>query len=103
MIVVLLLASACLAQISEEAKSVKNPSSATQASKVKSTIVDKFVGSWKLVAMEGPQFPKRDRVGVIMYDNSGQMSVHIMTRDRPRFASNARQQGSQEEVKAAFD
>src|SRR5262245_32610838 len=38
-----------------------------------------------------------------MYDTTGHMSVQIMPLARPKFASGDRRQGSQEEIKAAFD
>ncbi len=65
-----------------------------------------FIGSWRLVSIEGhPRVgtPRvRDRpTGIIMYDASGWMSVQIaMKADRKPFAAKA---GSVEEKAAAYD
>ena len=99
----LLLASICFAQAGKEEKDTKGAAAATQRAKAKSAIASKFVGTWKLVAIEGQQVPRRDRVGLIMYDTTGHMAVQIMPIDRPKFALSDRRQGTQEEIKAAFD
>src|SRR5262245_28402784 len=99
----LILASICFAQTGKEKKEFRGPTAKTQTVKAKSSIISKFVGTWKLVAFEGQQVPKRDRVGFIMYDTTGHMAVQIMPLDRPKFASGNRLQGTQDEIKAAFN
>jgi hypothetical protein len=98
----LILASICFAQAGKEKKETRGATAKPQTAKAKSAIASKFVGTWKLVAFEGQQVPRRDRVGFIMYDTTGHMAVQIMPLDRPKFASDNRLQGSQEEIKAAF-
>lgn len=98
----LILASICFAQAGKEKKETKGPTAKTQTAKAESAIASKFVGAWKLVAIEGRQVTRRDRIGLLMYDTTGHMAVQIMPPDRPKFASADRRQGSQEEIKAAF-
>src|SRR5262245_5352926 len=72
---------------------------------------EKFVGTWKLVSIEarrpnGEAAPPRygpNPAGYIIYDATGHMAVQLMRPDRPRFASNNADQGTPEEIKAAFD
>ena len=99
----LILASICFAQAGKEKKETKRPTADTQTTKAKSAITNKFVGTWKLVSIEGQRVPRRDGVGLIMYDTTGYMAVQIMPLDRPKFASGNRQQGTQEEIRAALD
>jgi len=52
----------------------------------------KFVGSWKLISIDGPSLPNRQPIsgkpfGIIMYDNTGNMAVQIVLGDRPLFAN----------------
>jgi hypothetical protein len=62
----------------------------------------KFVGSWRLVSVEGLNWTTKGRpVGIIMYDNTGHMSVQIVRGDRPAFV-NPRKATDQEKA-AAFD
>ena len=53
---------------------------------------EKFVGSWKLVSIEGPNpQPNRGKpFGMIMYDNTGHMAVQIVRGERPAFPSPAK-------------
>jgi lipocalin-like protein len=97
----LILASICSAQTGKDKKETRGPTAKTQIAKAKSAITRKFIGTWKLVAIEGQQ--RRDRVGLIMYDTTGHMTAQIMPLDRPKFASGNRQQATQEELKAALD
>ena len=70
-----------------------------------------FVGTWRLVSFEGrpegggaffyPLGP--DAIGQLMYDRAGNMGVHLLKLDRPRFASGDRRRGTDAEVLAAFD
>jgi hypothetical protein len=102
----LILASICFAQTGTEKKETKGPTAKTQTAKANNAISSKFVGAWKLVVFEGTvegrQIPIRERVGVLMYDAAGRMSVQIMPRDRPKFASATRLQGTDDEIRAAF-
>ena len=70
---------------------------------------DRFVGTWRLVSMEGRSedgsvsYPfGADAQGMITYDNQGYMQVQIMRRDRPRFAGNDQGRGTAEENQAAL-
>jgi hypothetical protein len=47
----------CVAQAGKEKKETKGPTAKTQAVKAKSAITSKFVGTWKLVAIEGQLAP----------------------------------------------
>ena len=53
---------------------------------------EEFVGSWKLVSIEGPnQQPISGKpFGMIMYDNTGHMAVQIVRGERPAFPSPAK-------------
>jgi hypothetical protein len=63
----------------------------------------KFVGSWKLISIEGGAQPRMGKpVGIIMYDTTGHMSVQIMRGDRPAF-SDTRVKAKDNEKAAAFD
>jgi hypothetical protein len=63
----------------------------------------KFVGSWKLISIEGANRPPNTTsVGMITYDNSGHMSVHIVRGDRPAFP-NGRAKATDKEKAVAFD
>jgi len=71
---------------------------------------DQFVGAWKLVSCEARSsngevvyLYGRDPFGILTYDSSGNMSVLLMRRDRPRFASGELLSGTPEEIKAAFE
>jgi hypothetical protein len=67
-----------------------------------------LVGAWRLLIIEFRSdgqvvYPVgRDAAGSCLYGESGQMSLQIMRVDRPRFASNDHQQGTPEEIAAAF-
>ena len=63
----------------------------------------KFVGSWKLISIEGPTQTRTGRpVGMITYDSTGHMSVQIVRGDRPAFP-NGRAKATDAEKAAAFD
>ena len=102
----LILASICFAQAGNEKRETKGPTAKTQTAKPKSAITGKFVGAWKLVVFEGTvggrQIPRQERAGLLMYDAAGRMSVQIMPRDRPKFASDTRLQGTDDEIRTAF-
>src|SRR5262245_27490446 len=99
----LILSSICFAQAGKEKKETSGPEAETQTAKPKSAIANKFVGTWKLVSFESQLLSRRERAGYIMYDTAGRMAVQIMPLDRPKFASGNRLQGTQEEIKGAFD
>jgi hypothetical protein len=61
----------------------------------------KFVGSWKLISIEGPNGINTNSVGMIMYDGTGHMSVHIVRGDRPAFP-NGRARATDKEKADAF-
>src|SRR6516225_5917660 len=62
----------------------------------------KFVGSWRLVSIEGLyQNVKGKPSGIITYDNTGHMSVQIVLGERPAFP-DARAKASDKEKAAAF-
>ena len=84
-------------------KETKGPTAETQTAKPKSAGASRFVGTWKLVAFEGRLAPKRDWAGLLIYDATGHMAAQLLPLDRPKFASGNRLQGTQEEIKAAFD
>jgi hypothetical protein len=53
-----------------------------------------FVGSWKLISIEGPatgngQASTGKPSGIIMFDNTGHMAVQLVRGDRPAFAEGA--------------
>ncbi len=71
---------------------------------------EQFVGTWQLIASEFrrldgtslyPYGP--DASGTLYYDAAGNMAVQLMRADRPLFAAGDRQQGTPEEIRAAFD
>jgi Lipocalin-like domain len=63
----------------------------------------KFLGSWKLISIEGPnQATNRKVTGMLTYDGTGHMSVHIVGGDRPAFP-NGRAKATNEEKASAFD
>ncbi|HWZ30973.1 MAG TPA: lipocalin-like domain-containing protein [Bryobacteraceae bacterium] len=63
----------------------------------------KFVGSWKLISIEGPNRNNTAKpFGMITYDTVGHMSVHIVRGDRPAFP-NGRAKATDKEKAAAFD
>ena len=72
----------------------------------KSPVVKKLLGTWKLVEFAGtidgqPVTPLN--AGRLTYDASGQVSLHMMVQERPKFASDKKRQSTKEEAKAAFD
>jgi hypothetical protein len=69
-----------------------------------------FVATWILVSWEA-HTPEGDTVhpfgedaaGRIMYDGEGNMSVHLMHRDRPHFSIGSPLGGTAEEIEAAYN
>ena len=71
---------------------------------------EKLTGTWKLISCEArsskgevTRLYGKDPVGMLMYDSRGNMSVLVMRRDRPKFASGDLLKGTPEEIKAAFE
>jgi hypothetical protein len=71
---------------------------------------DQFVGTWALIRTEfhGSDgelvYPYgKEPSGVVIYDADGHMAVQIMGSDRPTFASDDEQNGTFDELKAAFE
>ena len=65
---------------------------------------------WRLVSFESRDAtgrvtqPMGSRpVGQLLYDESGNMSVHLMRPERTRFASGDRLKGTDQEVRGAFE
>lgn len=71
---------------------------------------ERFRGTWTLVSYEqhkadgSASYPLgKDPVGRLFYDADGRMWVQLMRRDRPLFVSRTRQQGTADEIRAAFE
>ena len=71
---------------------------------------DKLIGAWKLVSAnyrrpngEALDYLGANPRGALMYDARGNMSIHLMRFERPRFASDDRMSGTPEQAKAALD
>ena len=63
----------------------------------------RFFGSWKLISIEGQnRASDSNSVGMLTYDSSGHMSVHIVRGDRPAFP-NGRARATDKEKAVAFD
>jgi hypothetical protein len=70
---------------------------------------EQFIGVWKLVSAEYRrangdvvEIYGANPAGMLMYDANGNMSVHLMRRDRPKFAVADRLGGTPEQIQAAF-
>ena len=71
---------------------------------------EQFIGIWKLVSYE---FRLADGImvrpmgqgvkGMLFYDASGYVSLHVMDPERPKFASGDWLKGTPEEIQAAFE
>ncbi len=91
-----------LAQIANEKKEAKKDPSANP----KSAIVNKLLGTWKLVEFAGTidgQAVTPLNAGRLTYDASGQVSLHMMVQERPKFTSDKKRQSTKDEAKVAFD
>src|SRR5580704_7364798 len=65
----------------------------------------RFVGSWKLISIDGPTAPNTQPMngqpfGIIMYDNTGHMAVQIFRGDRPPFPNGAANATDKERAQA---
>jgi lipocalin-like protein len=74
------------------------------------SIGERFRGAWSLVSYEQrkagapPAYPMgKDALGRLSYDADGRMAAQLMRRERPRFASRSRYEGTLEELRAAFE
>jgi hypothetical protein len=72
--------------------------------------MNEFIGAWRLVSVEDREpdgsliHPYGERpAGLLLYDETGRMSVQIMRRDRPHLSSNDWDEVSAEEVKSAIE
>lgn len=102
----MILASFCLAHADKGKKQTRQVTRA-QAEKPKGEIVEKIVGTWKLISIEDhrPNSPQREYnpTGYIIYDLTGRMAVQITRRsDRAKFAAEEIAQATTEEKAAAF-
>lgn len=68
-----------------------------------------FLGTWKLVSAEflrpdgtAIEYLGENPMGMLIYTLDGHMSVHLVRRDRPRFATDDRMGGTPEQIRAAF-
>jgi lipocalin-like protein len=71
---------------------------------------EKLIGTWKLVSAtyrrpngEAIDYLGAHPRGALMYDQHGNMSIHLMRLERPRFATDDRTSGTPEQAKAALD
>src|SRR5438445_9528805 len=69
-----------------------------------------LLGTWRLVSFEARdskgqlQYPLgQDVSGLLVYDPAGNMSAHVMRNERPLFAANDPECGTDAEVRAAFE
>lgn len=79
---------------------------AVRAQSSPDAVRQKFIGTWRLVAIEGTgrgTGPGERPAGIIVYDSSGHVAVQISYKpERPVFANGPRA-GTTEEKAAAFD
>ncbi len=98
----LLLSAIGFAQAAKE----KNEAKKDSAANPKSAIASKLLGTWKLVEFAGTidgQTVTPLNAGRLTYDASGQVSLHMMVQERPKFASDKKRQSTKDEAKVAFD
>jgi hypothetical protein len=69
-----------------------------------------LLGTWRLVSFEARdskghlQYPLGEHVsGLLVYDAGGNMAAHVMRNDRPLFAANDPDRGTDAELRAAFE
>src|SRR5206468_12616500 len=69
-----------------------------------------LLGAWRLVSFEARdskgqlQYPLgQDVSGLLVYDAAGNMSAHAMRKERPLFAANDPECGTDTEARAAFE
>lgn len=94
------------AQVAKDNKEAKPVTTKTPQANTKGAIINKLLGTWKLVEFEGTidgQPVTRLNAGRLMYDASGQVSLHMMVQERPKFASDKKRQSTKDEAKVAFD
>ena len=73
-------------------------------------IEQRFRGAWTLLSYEqrragaAATYPMgKDALCRLSYDADGRMAAQLTRRDRPRFGSRSRYEGTAEEVRAAFE
>jgi hypothetical protein len=101
-----LLPLAVAAQVAQEKNQARTSTVKTSSTKEPSPTVKNLVGVWRLVEFEGTidgQPVPRLNAGRLAYDASGQVSLHMMKLDRPKFASDKKRQSTNDEAKVAFD
>ncbi len=94
------------AQVAQENRLGQMAIGITSSAKESTPIVKQLVGVWRLVEFEGTidgQPVPRLNSGRLAYDASGQVSLHMMKQDRPKFASDKKRQSTDAEAKVAFD
>lgn len=71
---------------------------------------EELAGTWRIISCEARsskgevRYPYgKNPAGILMYDSGGNMSVLVVSRDRPNFASGNLLKGTPKEVKAAFE
>jgi hypothetical protein len=69
-----------------------------------------FAGVWRLLSCDasredsaGVPVYGKSPIGRLYYDESGNMSVHIMRAGRPRFKSDSKFRATQDEMRAAYE
>jgi len=69
-----------------------------------------LLGTWRLVSYEARdsegrvQYPLGEKVsGLLIYDDGGNMSAHVMKDDLPLFAAKDPARGTNAEIRAAFE
>jgi hypothetical protein len=69
-----------------------------------------LLGTWRLLSFEARdskgqlQYPLGEHVsGLLVYDAGGNMAAHVMKNDRPIFAANDPDRGTDAEVRTAFE
>jgi len=98
----------CFAQDGKGKKQTQQQSANLQTAKQKSAIVEKLIGTWRLVSIEDRRpnvsYPALNPIGYIVYDSTGHMSVQIVRRnDRARFASDDPAKATLQERADAFN
>jgi hypothetical protein len=73
-------------------------------------MMDNFTGAWRVVSVEDRNpdgslsYPYgAEPAGLLLYDETGRMSVQIMRRDRAPFSSNDWDEISAEEIRSAIE
>ena len=107
-LLIILFVGGC-AVISHDPGERKAVESKGNSQSVNGEVVDKLVGSWKLVSFQSQDSGGRiaypfgkDARGMLIYEPNGRMAVQLMNPNRPRFTSDDPLVTSEAEVRAAF-